>query len=146
MMCENSSTSLIFKIKEPKSLWAAWLLHPRHFETRGDATSSDHVYVHRMKSTEFIDLTDVVLRCVCLRWSTDNEMDHSRGGTDESKTWNRKKEEEWFGIEPSAIVWALLPFEQVVTELPVGVGSIVSRLISCNKLKYFGIYYLSIMV
>lgn len=64
---------------------------------RGEA-GSQYVFMQFMECTNFNEGADEMLTCLCLRWSTDNIMDHIRAGIDGGRTWKRKKIEEWLGV------------------------------------------------
>lgn len=51
-------------------------------ETEGRGTGSEYTVVQYIESSEFNYSADDVLKCPCLRWSTADEVDHSRGGID----------------------------------------------------------------
>lgn len=71
--------------------------------------SSACTFLQTMKRNEFVDSGDERLKCMCLRFKTDDEIDHSRVGTHESRSSKQKRVGQRLGTEPFVSIIASVP-------------------------------------
>ena len=86
-----------------ESLWVAKVLLLFRLSDDKVSVSEEYAYVQFMEVTKSLSAIDDALGCVCLRWSTDDETDHT---LDQDRVLQESQIEvgEWFGLVPFSAI------------------------------------------
>lgn len=79
--------------------WVGKLVALLRVKTDGnDELTTDYAYVQYMEVTRPLDYVDEVLNCVCLRWSTADEIDHTIPCLSNMRNSGNSSSSPWFGL------------------------------------------------
>lgn len=98
-VCRNSYVLVSGGGYKGEGLWVAKVLLLFRMNLGGEEVGKEYAFLQYMEVSRPVDVIEETLNCVCLRWSTDDEVDYSCGGGRNGEKRGRLQVGEWFGIE-----------------------------------------------
>lgn len=103
-LIKNSFAEKAGREENKSVLWIANVLLLLNLKEQADFTERECVFLQYMECTRWLDDAERELRCVCVRWSTTEDIHRRFTGGDSMGESTKTTFSDWFGLKPLSII------------------------------------------